>query len=160
MLWPSSQPLVKLNRPQASGYLLDGLRETFGTSVKSFDGNFLKPQQHLCTHPFTKNLQIRLQSLLYLSNVIKRNWNNKRLLKSEKELPQLKKFISAHLIAILEQGEKVFQKSLFDLIGFIAKFDYPHAFGELTSYTLTRLANIKADEENVRIFKALREVFL
>ena len=74
------------------------------------------------------NQQIRLQSLIYLSNVIKRNWNNKRLIKTYQELPQLKRHISAQFLSLLPKSERIFVGSLFDIVGFIAKSDYPHAY--------------------------------
>jgi hypothetical protein len=63
-------------------------------------------------------------------------------------------------VSILPKSERIFVKSLFDVIGFIAKADYPHTFPELTQYTLNLLANIQVNDENVRNFKALRDIFL
>lgn len=36
-------------------------------------------------------------------------------------------------------------KSLFDIIGFIVKSDYPHTFPEFTGYTLMQLKNIQVN---------------
>ena len=49
---------------------------------------------------------------------------------------------------------------MFDVVGFIVKVDYPHGFSEFTVYVLSRLSAIQVNEENVRVFKALRDIFL
>ena len=71
-----------------------------------------------------------------MGNVIKRNWNNKRLLKTQKEFPQLRKALSEKVILYLYQNEKTFMKSIYDITKFIARFDYPHTFQEFTQYVL------------------------
>lgn len=40
----------------------------------------------------------------------------------------IKKQISAHLITLIQGGDRIFMKSIFEVVGFIAKADYPHAF--------------------------------
>ena len=71
---------------------------------------------------------MRHQALICMGNVIKRNWNNRRLLKTEKEFSPLKKAISEKVIGYLFQNEKSFMSSIYDMVKFIAKSDYPHSF--------------------------------
>lgn len=49
-------------------------------------------------------------------------------MKTYQELPQLKRHISAQFLSLLPKSERIFVGSLFDIVGFIAKSDYPHAY--------------------------------
>lgn len=112
------------------------------------------------THVMTQNPLIKLQALICFSNVVKRNYLNKR--GKDSTLPnfeKLKASIKQKLISYLVNAPAMYRKTLLDIIVFIAHIDYPHIFDQLTNYMEHMLSDVQDLDFLKQNLRALSEIY-
>jgi hypothetical protein len=82
----------------------------------------------------------------------------RRYNKAHSEFDGVKKVIRGKLPEYILAMDKRYTVTLFDMLGFVVKLDFPHAYPAFAAFVLTLAHNLQMDELHVLIFKQLKEV--
>lgn len=78
--------------------------------------------------------------------------------KAHSEFDGVKKVIRGKLPEYILGMDKRYTVTLFDMLGFVVKLDFPHAYPAFSGFVLSLAQNLQMDELHVVIFKQLKEV--